>query len=46
MMDTASRENENESENQEVPEGVLAGMRDVVEGRLATKDELADVLKF
>lgn len=45
-MGTTSCDDENESEDQEVPEGVLDGVRDVVEGRLATKDDLADVLKF
>lgn len=45
-MGTTSREDEREGEDQEVPEGALEGVRDVVDGRLATKEELADVLKF
>lgn len=45
-MGTTSRENEDESAEQEVPEEVVDGIRDVVEGRLATKEDLADALKF
>lgn len=45
-MGTTPREDEKEREEQSVPEGTLDGIRDIVEGRLATKEDLADVLKF
>lgn len=34
------------NEDQRVPKSVLVGINDIVEGNLATKEELADVLKF
>lgn len=45
-MGTTFREDETENEDQEVPEGVLDGIQDIVDGNLATKEDLADVLKF
>lgn len=45
-MGSTTHEEENEIEEQAVPEGALDGIRDIVEGRLATKEDLADALKF
>lgn len=45
-MRTTSHSDETEDGNDTVPEGVIDGIHDVVEGRLATKEDLADVLEF
>jgi hypothetical protein len=45
-MGTTSHEDEAEAEDQVVPEGAIDGIYDIIEGRLATKQDLAEVLEY